>query len=164
MILEVRTNRGMFFGWNDEILAMSFETRIGHMPEPYNTVAQRRIRKERRQPDDDKDLDPSGPVSSSADGLVEAMKMELEDTGYTEIFVAQVGQQHHIWRKPRGVNGLPDMRQRTVQIHFRIPDEEVPVVANFIRHSFRYDPSERFDLAGIMNHEWFGGRMSRSKH
>lgn len=145
-ILEVRTGETMFEGDTNQALAQSFETKLGTMPQPYNTAAKLRMGEDAGAAQIN--VDPGVPVSMPLDQLLDRMGLELEGSGFAEIFRAQIGRIAWITQRDFG------------QVVSRVPDGETEILADLLRRSFRYDPAERLDLAGVMGHEWFAGRKS----
>ncbi|RYP70951.1 hypothetical protein DL769_004784 [Monosporascus sp. CRB-8-3] len=41
---------------------------------------------------------------------------------------------------------------------YRIPDEEIPVLADLLGKMWKYDPSERASTAELLEHNWFKDR------
>ncbi|CAJ2508123.1 Uu.00g093090.m01.CDS01 [Anthostomella pinea] len=157
-ILEVRTQGQMFFSREDLAMAESYEIRLGALPEPYNPVCKKRIQE---SPGSTMEVTEEGePVSCSTEDLAEAMDEELEDEDYDEIFKVMAGKERKVWRYRRNSLDVRDRRQEQERVAYKVPEDEVPVLADLLRRSFRYEISERLDLDGILNHEWLVQRAT----
>ncbi|KAI0474891.1 kinase-like domain-containing protein [Xylariaceae sp. FL0804] len=161
-ILRVRTGNYPFGGGDYLTMALSLESVLGPMPEPFNSVCKKRTLEEAN-----KSIGNSG-IGGVADKGVpvyldwkECMAIELEDTGYDEPFDALAGEEKNFWLHPKDSQGFPDTSQEEVEVKYKVPESEVPVLADLIRRSFRYHAFERLDLAGVMSHEWFDGRKTK---
>jgi serine/threonine protein kinase len=158
-ILEVRNTGGGFGGERYEDIAGNLELYLGPMPEPYRSIYMKRISEDPPKwytPGED------GPVSSTLEDLEESRAKSLKYWGgHNELFEACIGSVRQVWEYPLDAEGCEDLSQEPTMVEYKVPDDEVPVLADLVRRSFKWHVSERLDLAGMMNHEWFDGRQSK---
>ncbi|KAI3320448.1 kinase-like domain-containing protein [Xylariaceae sp. AK1471] len=53
-----------------------------------------------------------------------------------------------------------DKNKKVDQFHFNVPDEEARILGDLLTKMIKYDPEERLDISGVLEHEWFKGRQS----
>ncbi|CAJ2504678.1 Uu.00g120720.m01.CDS01 [Anthostomella pinea] len=88
----------------------------------------------------------------------EELELQAQDTGYSDMLEVQLGKERRHYQYPQDANGQAEWSKETEVATHKLPRDDVRVLADLIRRACQYQVSERLDLTGIMDHEWFDGR------
>ncbi|KAI1215195.1 kinase-like protein [Annulohypoxylon truncatum] len=148
-LFEVRTRTHLFppGGWGVIDTVKEIEFILGPLPLPYRRVYEKKYLEKYGKGRDEDEQNPSKPIPEYGEILIgrrSAKRSEfIEESGYADIFEAILGEERFAYDDEKSQN-----------ITYRYPRNEVIELANLLRNMVKYDPDERMKIGAVLSHSW----------